>query len=365
MNRLVASSGPAVCLDQIFSTAYRNSDVRIRKANFSPALTPVLMKGILMVRWLVIGIGDITRRRVIPAIMDSPRSRFQAVVTRDARKALEYPSIQAYASLEHALDSGEFDAVYVASPVLLHASQSIACLRAGKHVLCEKPTAMNFAEAETILHAAEKAGLLFGVAYYRRLFPKLIRAQQLIRDGVIGEPVFADANCHSWLEDKQPDWHRSWLLDPAQAGGGPLYDIASHRIDAMNFLFGTPSRAVGIASNRVHTYPVEDSATVLIQYQQGVHAVVDARWNSHVARDQFRVIGTDGEVNLDPLSGPELRYSGKMESLPTHPNVHAPLIENFVSAILDGEPLACPGRDAILTDWVTTTSIQRPEGRTA
>jgi 1,5-anhydro-D-fructose reductase (1,5-anhydro-D-mannitol-forming) len=318
-------------------------------------------KDFSLIRWLVIGIGDITRRRVIPAILGNPRSSLQALVTRDPNKALDYPNAKAYTSLDQALDAGGFDAVYVASPVYLHAPQTIACLQAGKHVLCEKPTAMNFAEAQSMVKTAQETGRLFGVAYYRRLFPKLIRARQLILEGAIGEPVLAEANCHSWIET-DPNWSRNWLLDPATAGGGPLYDIASHRIDALNFLFGAPSRAVGILSNRLHALAVEDSATVLIQYATGIHGVVDARWNSHVSRDQFRIIGTDGEMNLDPLSGPELRYAGKEEFLPTDKNVHAPLIDDFVSAILDGTPLVCPGSEAIRTDWVTSKAARTSSG---
>lgn len=310
-------------------------------------------RGVCMVRWLVIGIGDITRRRVIPAIEESPRSVLQGIVTRDTGKAADYPAAKAFTTLEQALETGDCDAVYVASPVFLHAAHTIASLGAGKHVLCEKPTAMNFAEAESMAMAAEAAGKLFGVAYYRRLFPKLIRVKQLIEEGAIGEPVLAEANCHSWVEENASEWHRGWLLDPAKAGGGPLYDIASHRIDALNFLFGAPTRAVGILSNRLHAYAVEDSATVLMQYEKGIHGTVDVRWNSRVARDQFRVIGADGEMNLDPLSGPELCYAGKEEFLPAHGNVHTPLIENFEAAVLDGKALACPGREAMWTDWVT------------
>lgn len=310
-----------------------------------------------MVRWLVIGIGDITRKRVIPAILGNLRSRLQGLVTRDARKADEYAPVRAYTSLDAALEEGGFDAVYVASPVFLHASQTIASLRAGKHVLCEKPTAMNFGEAETMVAAARETGRLFGVAFYRRLFPKLLRARQLIREGAIGDPVLGEANCHSWLEGGTPDWKRNWMLQPETAGGGPLYDIACHRIDALNFLFGAPAHARGLVSNRIHRLAVEDSATILIQYASGIHAVVDARWNSRIKRDQFRVIGTEGEMNLDPLSGPELHYVDRHEFLPTHGNVHAPLIENFAAAILDGTPLACPGEEAILTDWVTSAAL--------
>ncbi len=305
----------------------------------------------LMVRWLVIGIGDITRRRVIPAIQAEERSRFYGVVTRDPKKAEAYPGVRVWTSLDEALRDDAIDAVYVASPVALHAPHAIASLRAGKDVLCEKPVGMNYPEARDMTAAAWECRRLFGVSYYRRLYPKLMRAKELIAAGAIGQPVLAEANCHSWLEITG----REWLVDPAMSGGGPLYDIGSHRIDALNFLFGRPVKAAGMRSNAVHRLAVEDCATVMIEYAGPVRGVVDVRWNSHVFRDQFRVIGTEGEINLDPLHGPALRYPGGEEQLPTHANLHYPCVENFVKAVLDGEPLACPGEEAIWTDWVTAT----------
>jgi 1,5-anhydro-D-fructose reductase (1,5-anhydro-D-mannitol-forming) len=302
-----------------------------------------------MVRWLVIGIGDITRRRVLPAILDEPRSQLYGLLTRDPSKAVPYAGARVFTSLDDALADPAIDAVYVASPVALHAPQTIASLAAGKHVLTEKPTAMNYTQAESIAAEARDSGRLWGVAYYRRLYPKLIRTRQLIAEGAIGQPVLAEANCHSWL----PVVERSWLWDPALAGGGPLYDIASHRIDAFNFLFGRPLRATGMLSNAVHQLPVEDSATVLLEYAGGTRGIVDVRWNSHLARDQVRVIGTDGEIDLDPLNSPTLSVAGRVESLPPHDNLHFPAIENFTNAVLDGAPLMCPGEEAIWTDWVT------------
>jgi 1,5-anhydro-D-fructose reductase (1,5-anhydro-D-mannitol-forming) len=302
-----------------------------------------------MVRWLLVGVGDVARKRVIPAVLAEPRSSLYGFVTRDVRKADAYPGVAAWVTLDAALQDDAIDAVYIASPVALHAEQTIACLKAGKHVLCEKPVAMNFAEAETMVRAQQETGRLLGVSYFRRLFPKLIRAKELIAEGVIGQPVLVEANCHSWLESEE----RGWLRDPAMAGGGPLYDIGSHRIDAMNFLFGRPERATGLRSNAVHAMGVEDSATVLIGYAGGVHGVVDVRWTSRVGRDQFRVIGTEGELVLDPLNGPELRVGGRVEVLPTYTNVHVPLVANFVDAVLDGVALACPIEEAVWTDWVT------------
>ncbi len=309
------------------------------------------------VNWVVAGIGDIARKRVIPAIQADARSGLYGFVTRTPAKAAAYPGARTWASIEEAVADPAVDAVYIALPVVFHASAAIAALRAGKHVLCEKPMAMNFAEAERMVvegrNSNRALGPLFGVAYYRRLYPKLIRAKRLIGEGAIGRPLLAEANCHSWFEIAG----REWLADPALSGGGPLYDIASHRIDAMNFLFGKPERVFGLRSNAVQRIAVEDSATVLMGFDGGVHAVVDVRWNSLVLRDQFRIIGEDGEINLDPLNGPELRVTNtagsQTELLPPHANLHFPIIENFVDAILANDParLACPAEQAAWVDW--------------
>ena len=88
-----------------------------------------------------------------------------------------------------------------------------------------------------------------------------------------------------------------------------------------------------------------------------MHAVIDVRWNSHVARDQFRIIGEDGEINLDPLNSPELRVAtreeSRVENLPPHANLHFPLVENFVDAVLANDPsrLACPAEQGAWVDW--------------
>ena len=146
------------------------------------------------------------------------------------------------------------------------------------------------------------------------------------------------------------------------SGGGPLYDIASHRIDVLNFLFGAPRRVVGQMSNVVHQLEVEDSATVLIEYESGMRGVVDVRWHTHQDRDDFRIIGTDGEMQLSPLNGPRLAFKGREEQLPTHKNLHYPCIEDFATAVLEGKAPAAPIGEAIVTDWVTE-QVMRQNGR--
>ncbi len=310
-----------------------------------------------MLNWIVVGIGDIAIRRVIPAIQAEPRSRLYGVVTRDPAKAAALHT-RMWASLDEALAdpargeiAKEAQAVYIATPVFLHAPQTMQSFRAGMHVLCEKPLGMNLAEAGSMLQASQEAGKVFGVAYYRRFYPKVQRAKQLLEAGAIGKPVLAELTCHSWLDGSESE--RNWLIDPAKAGGGPLYDIASHRIDVLNYLFGQPLRVSGHLSNAVHHYAVEDNATVMIDYAGGVRGIVDVRWHCKVRRDECRIRGTEGEMELSPLNGPELIYPGGSELLPPDANLHYPMMENFVDAVLDKAPLISIGESAMWTDWVT------------
>jgi 1,5-anhydro-D-fructose reductase (1,5-anhydro-D-mannitol-forming) len=302
-----------------------------------------------MLNWIVIGIGDIAIRRVIPAIQAEPRSRLYGLVTRDPAKAVPY-GVRAWVTLDEALADTAVNAVYVGTPVFLHEPQTIQSLRAGKHVVCEKPMAMNEAEARTMVQAAQESGKTFGVAYYRRSYPKVRRAKQLLAAGAIGKPVLAALTCHSWFDGTGS---RSWLVDPAKAGGGPLFDIASHRIDVLNFLFGQPLRVTAQLSNVVHHYAVEDNATVMIEYAGGVRGVVDVRWHSKVSRDECRIRGTEGEMELSPLNGPDLVYPGGRETLPAHTNLHYPMLENFVDAVEGKAPLLASGVSSFWTDWVT------------
>ncbi|MGH9664618.1 MAG: Gfo/Idh/MocA family protein, partial [Bryobacteraceae bacterium] len=154
-----------------------------------------------LLRWVVVGIGDITIKRVLPAILAEPRSRLHGVVSRDRAKGSAYAE-RIWSSLEEALEDPAVDAVYVATPVSLHAPQTKAALRAGKHVLCEKPMAMNYAEAQDMVRAGAESGTVFGIAYYRRMYPKVRRLRELLEAGAIGRPVLADANNHYWFNNE-------------------------------------------------------------------------------------------------------------------------------------------------------------------
>ena len=301
------------------------------------------------IRWLVAGIGDITTKRVLPAILAEPRSSLAGIVTRDPAKAEPY-SVAAWTDYARALAECPADAVYVATPVFLHAPQTIAALRAGKHVLCEKPMALRYGEAVSMEQAAHETGRTLGIAYYRRTYPKVARARQLMDAGAIGRPVSAESAAHGWSDFT--DGFRAWITDPKQSGGGPLRDVACHRIDLMNFLFGKPARVTGQLSTLVQRIPVEDNATLLIEYENGVRGVVDVRWHSRVPRDEFRIRGTEGELDLTPLNDPQLVHPQGTEQIPAHANIHFPCVEDFVSAVREGRAPLSSGLTGLATEWV-------------
>jgi len=324
-----------------------------------------------MVNWLLIGIGDIARRRLIPALLAEPRSQLAGFVTRDPRKAEPY-GLPSWPSLDQALSAQRFDAVYVGTPPALHCPQTLAALRAGCHVLCEKPFGMNYSEARLMVEEACLRGRTLGVAYYRRFYPKLLKTKELIAARAIGRPLLAELVHHVWLTPSE-DADQLWHFDPAVAGGGPLYDVGSHRIDVLNFLFGKPLRVSGLLSPPQVRNAVEESAAILIEYENGVRGVVDVSWRSRERRDECRIVGSGGELQLTPLNGPQLKWQGGTpcggqggeEALPIDANPHLPCIENFVSAVQLGvEPLSS-GESASWTDWVTEHAVQSSERASA
>ena len=302
-----------------------------------------------MLSWLVVGVGDITRKRVLPAILTEPRSKLAGIVTRDPTKAVAY-GVPSWPDLDSALAASDAGAVYVATPVFLHAPQTIIALTAGRHVLCEKPMALSYPDAQTMVETADSVGRTLGVAYYRRMYPKVERARQLIEQGAIGRPVIAEATSHDCYNPLGTP--RAWLANPAMAGNGPLRDIASHRIDLINYFFGRPARAAGFLSTLVQPLEVEDNATVMIDYESGARGVVDVRWHARPPRDEFRIRGTEGEIDLSPLNGPDLVHPGGRESIPAPENLHYPCVEDFVSSVLRGIAPGSSGATALLAEWV-------------
>src|SRR5258705_5164769 len=153
--------------------------------------------------WGLIGCGDIARKRIAPALRDLDSGDLVAV-TR-ARSDLaesfarEFGARKWFDSWHELLRDSEIDAVYMATPVHLHAEQTIAAAQAGKHVLCEKPLAMNTSECDRMIAACRANKVKLGVAYYRHFYPVIERTKEIIQSGAIGQPVLAQINAFEYF----------------------------------------------------------------------------------------------------------------------------------------------------------------------
>lgn len=116
-----------------------------------------------------------------------------------------------------------------ATPVHLHAEQTIAAAEAGKHVLCEKPMAMNTAECDRMIAVCRASGVTLGVAYYRHFYPVIARIKQILASEEIGRPVLAQIDLFERF-NPAPDDPRAWFVRAAEAGGGPMFDFGCHRL---------------------------------------------------------------------------------------------------------------------------------------
>lgn len=303
------------------------------------------------VGWGLVGCGDIARKRVAPALRDLDTCELIAVNRADAARAesfaAEFGAKRWHADWRKLIEDSEVEAVYVATPVHLHAQQAIAAAEAGKHVLCEKPLALTVAECERMNAAAEANGVRLGVAYYRRFYPVVERVREILEAGEIGVPVVAQINAFERF-DPSPENPRRWLLDKGLSGGGPMFDFGCHRIEVLINLFGAVKAVRGLAGNVVFKREVEDTACALIQFERGAQAVLSVTHAAREPQDTLEIFGSEGSVRVDVLNEGRLRIRMKdderFESHPPHANLHQPLVEDFADALIEGRRPRVDGR---------------------
>jgi predicted dehydrogenase len=236
----------------------------------------------------------------------------------------------------------EIDAVYVATPVHVHAEQTIAAAEAGKHVLCEKPMALTAAECERMIAACRANGVKLGVAYYRHFYPVVRRVKELIDSGELGVPVVVQVNAFEWF-DPQPSDARAWLLKKELSGGGPMMDFGCHRIEVLLDLFGAVSDLKSTLANSLFEREVEDVAVALFQFERGTCATLTITHAAREPQDSFDLFCSRGSIHIPVLNEGNMRVvtseGVRTESHPNPQNTHQPLIEGFAGAVLkDREP---------------------------
>ena len=333
-------------------------------------------------RWGIAGCSDITSKRVAPAIRDHPLAALTAFYSTDAERgrrfAEEFGAQCAHTDLAAFVSDPDIDAVYVASPVDRHLPETLAAAGAGKHVLCEKPMALDAAEGARMVAECRAAGVQFAVAYYRRYLPQIRRIKQWIDEAAIGQVILARVTMTSWIDLQATDT-KYWRTVKARSGGGPLMDLGSHYLDLLCYFLGRPSAVSAMTDTLARTWDVEDSASLLVRFPDptgtggSCHAVLTGNWNVHTDRRhddiEIEIHGTAGSIVAGPLADGRLllKTDRREERLALTPpdNVHMPLVDDATRRLLAGQPLTYPGEIGLLATQVISGAYESSrDGRT-
>jgi predicted dehydrogenase len=290
----------------------------------------------------LIGCGDISRKRVAPALRDLPNCELVAVSRAHFGQAesfaKEFGARKWYRDWTDLIADEEIDAVYIATPVRLHAEQTIAAAEAGKHVLCEKPMAMNVTECDQMIAACQAQNVKLGIAYYRHFYPAVNRIKEIIEGGEIGHPVIAQINAFEWF-NPEPANPRYWLIDKSQAGGGPMFDFGCHRIEVLQNILGPITRTVSALNTVVFARQVEDTGVAAFQFERGTIGVLSISHAARQSQDTVVVFGSEGSIHVESLNEGTLAIKTnageRLEARPPHQNFHQPLIADFTQAVIE------------------------------
>ena len=309
------------------------------------------------VNWGIISTALIGTAKVIPAMQKSKHCRIQAIASRDlalAKKWAEKLGIpKAYGSYEELLADREIEAVYNPLPNHLHVPWSIKAAEAGKHVLCEKPIALDAKEAQQLVDARNRTGKLITEAFMVRSHPQWLRARELVRQGKIGELRTVQGLFTYFLTDPKN------VRNMADIGGGGLYDIGCYPIVTSRFLFeAEPTRVVGLIEYDP-VMKIDRLASAILDYPKGQASFTCATQLAPYQRMQ--ILGTKGRIEVEiPFNAPPDKpcrifvddgsqlgdASAKEETFPVC-DQYAIQGDLFSEAIRSGKPVEFPLENAV------------------
>ena len=253
------------------------------------------------VKWGVLGAASIALRKVIPGMQKGEWSEVAAIASRDLAKAEAAAAAlkigKAYGSYEELLADPEIEAIYNPLPNHLHVPWSIKAAEAGKHVLCEKPIALDAAEARTLLAARNANGVKIGEAFMVKTHPQWLRTRELIREGRIGQlkaimGVFSYFNVDPQNVRHKPEW-----------GGGGLLDIGCYPVTMSRFLFeAEPVRVSGLVE-RDPAFGTDRLASAILEFRGG--QAVFTCGTQIVPYQRMQFLGTKGRIEIQiPFNSP-------------------------------------------------------------
>jgi D-xylose 1-dehydrogenase (NADP+, D-xylono-1,5-lactone-forming) len=302
-------------------------------------------------RWGIVGAARIAREQVIPAVRRSGCGEVVAVSSASGRAgpyAEELAIPRSYRSHEELLADPDVDAVYLPLPNSEHARWIIRAAQAGKHVLCEKPLAVDAAAADAAIAACAAAGVLLMEAAMYRFHPRMQRLHELVTSGALGAPRLIHA-AYTFTMAAPQDYRRE-----AAMGGGALLDVGYYGVSIARWLAGAEPLTALSCAEREAEGAVDWQLAGVLRFPAGLAASVQCSFGA-VPYEMVEVVGTAGVARVlrgsraqktDPV---ELRWQrGSDDEIDEQfaADQYAEMVEHFSHCILAGEPPAYAARDA-------------------
>ena len=325
------------------------------------------------IRWGLIGATAIARDWMIAAIR-AEGGEIASVLSSDATRAAEYARANGIPHSTTDLPAflkGDFEAVYIATTNELHKAQHLASIAAGKHVLCEKPLALNLADAREMVAAARKAGLVMGTNHHLRNSGAFRAMREAIAKGNIGTPLFARVFHAVYL----PPHLQGWRIQKPTAGAGVVMDITVHDADTLRFVLQDEPQDVTAMLHHggLGESGIEDGVMGTIQFKSGLLAQFNDAFTVKYAGTGFEVHGSAGTLigsNCMTQHAPGevlLRHAGGEEKLVLdHENIYQRSVRAFQNATRGQGAPAATGEDGVRSLAVAIAALESAAaGRTA
>ena len=319
-------------------------------------------------KWGIIGMGDIADKVMAPAMTNSDEHELFAVMRRDPILAEElgrkHGASKIYTNLEDLLNDESIDAVYVATPVYLHKEQTIMAANYGKHVLCEKPMAMNASEGRDMVKACYENQVKLMLCYYQRFNRRHQKIKELLETGEIGQVTAVRiTNC-----TYKPAGTDEWRQQPDISGGGNLMDVGSHCVDLLRYLFGEISSVSSLVDTLAFDYPVDDTATMLLELSGSIHAVVSTHWSALIPdtkhSSELSIYGTKGTIVSTPMvdkfskGSLMLMTENQRSEFQYEESTHKQMLEAFAQGIDGSGPVPITGEDGVAVSQVIDSAYK-------
>jgi predicted dehydrogenase len=324
------------------------------------------------VRVGIIGMGNIGKHHA-GYLLEGKVSRCElvAVGSTSPKKLDSYAAkgLKIFGSAEEMIRSKRCDAIIIATPHYQHTTLGIAALEAGLHVMVEKPISAHKADAERLLNVRRNfPKQVFGAMFQLRVEPRYSKIKQLIQAGELGPIVRINWIITDWYRTEAYYASGGWRATWKGEGGGVLLNQCLHQLDTLQWLVGMPSRVRGFCQlGRFHDIEVEDNVTSYLEWASGATGMFVTSTGEAPGTNRFEIVGTRGKLVLENNKLQFTRNDADMIEFSkaakvgfSKPdvwnceipfdnagNAHAILMQNFVNAILDGEPLIAPGEDGL------------------